>query len=70
MPVQRRAIAPAAKRKRAKNFLDRNTRFAPQNVAAALRILEIMDGVIFYHLPTGIIFWAIREDKGATFVRW
>ena len=35
-----------------------NTRFGPQDITEVLRVLEIMVGVIFFHIPVGVTTWA------------
>ena len=45
----------AAQRERAYKSLASNTRFGPQKMAAVSRVLEIMDGVIFFHLIVGVV---------------
>ena len=35
-----------------------NTRFRLQNMKAVLRVLKIMVGVIFFHIPVGVTTWA------------
>ena len=46
-----------------------NTRSGPHNLTAALRVLEIIYGVTFYHLSDGGMMRLMGEDGGAQFLR-
>ena len=52
-------------------YLTAKPRYGLHNVTVSLRVLEIIYGVIFSHLPTGIMAQERGEDVGASFVhRW
>ena len=52
-PEQIIAMAHAAQGDQAEISLDSNPRFWPQNLTVVLRVLEIIVGVMFSHLPAG-----------------
>ena len=61
----------AARMERADTYLDYNPRFFLQKSTAVLRVFEIMVGVIFFHLPAGVMTRASGVEGGALRdVRW
>ena len=51
---------PAAQSEQVENYLASNHRLGTQNMTLVLRFLEIMVGVLFYHLTVGVI----TRDRG------
>ena len=50
-------MAPVAQRDQSETSLDSNTSFGPHNLMVVLRVLEIILGVMFFHLPIGVMAW-------------
>ena len=48
-------MAPVAQRDQSETSLDSNTSFGLHNLMVVLRVLEIMVGVMFFHIPVGIM---------------
>ena len=44
---------------------DLHPRFSPQNPTVVLRVFEIMVGVMFFHLPSGVMTQDIGVEGGA-----
>ena len=57
-------MAPVARREQSETYLASNPRIGPQNMKGVLRVLEIMVGVIFFHIPDGVMTQA-RGVEGA-----
>ena len=70
-PAQRITISPKERRYCAEKSLDSKTRSGLQNFIEVLRVLDIMCGVIFFHLLFGVMSKA-RGLKRCTefFCRW
>ena len=57
----------AAKREREEKLLASNTKFGPHNMVAFLRFFEIIVGIIYFHLPNGVITQARGVEGGVLF---
>ena len=64
-------MSPLVQRDWVGTSLDSNTRFGLQKPTSVLRVLYIMVGVMFFHIPTGVITWANGMEGGAPWaLRW
>ena len=57
-------MVPAARRDQEDTSLALNHRFGPQKPTMVLRFFGIMSGVIFFHLPNGVIKRASGVEGG------
>ena len=70
-PDQRRAVEPSAWRNQADTPLDLNPRFGLQKPTLVLRVFEIMVGVVFSHLLTGVMPRASGVEGGSPWaLKW
>ena len=67
MMEQSSSIAPTEWMEQAGTFLAVNTKSGPYNLAATLRVLEIILDVVFLHLHICIMMRARGEGGGASF---
>ena len=58
-------MEPASQREQADTSLDSNTRFGLQKTTAVLGVFEIMERVMFFHLPARVMTQASGVEGGA-----
>ena len=57
-------MVPAVWRYRVETSLASNTSFGPHNMTAVLGVLKILVGVMFFHLPIGIMMQTRGVEGG------